>query len=88
MNNAGIALYNGEGVAEDPAEALIYFLAAGKNGNYVGDFRAGMILLHGAEGVDQDLEHALACLKRAARAGHQGAEQKVNELAPEAGVHA
>mmetsp|Transcript_28384 Transcript_28384/g.49232 ORF Transcript_28384/g.49232 Transcript_28384/m.49232 type:complete len:259 (+) Transcript_28384:609-1385(+) len=80
MNNVGMAFYNGEGVPESKAEALRYFLLAGDSGNAVGDFHAGLVLLDGADGVDQDTERALACFRRAARAGHQGAEEKVSEM--------
>jgi len=72
----GVALYTGEGVAEDEVLAVEYFRVAAENGHAGASYMLGDCLLDGV-GVKRDRGEALEWLVIAADLGHRGARSRV-----------
>ena len=69
----GLAHTGGEGVPEDDAEAVRWFLMAAEQGHAGAQYRLGLAYGTG-EGVTQDLAEALHWWLQAAEQGHAGAQ--------------
>jgi hypothetical protein len=72
----GVALYTGEGVAEDEQLAVEYFRKAAESGHAGASYMLGDCLLDGV-GVERDRGEALEWLVTAAELGHRGARSRV-----------
>lgn len=76
MYEMGVALYTGEGVAEDERTAVEYFRQAAESGHAGASYMLGDCLLDGV-GVERDRGEALEWLVTAAELGHRGARSRV-----------
>ena len=72
----GVALYTGEGAAEDEAAAARMFRRAADTGHPAAAYMLGDCLLDGV-GVERDRAEALEWLVTAAELGHRGARSRV-----------
>ena len=72
----GVALYTGEGVAENEQLAVEYFRKAAESGHTGASYMLGDCLLDGV-GVERDRGEALEWLVTAAELGHRGARSRV-----------
>lgn len=72
----GVALYTGEGVAEDEKMAVEYFQKAAESGHAGASYMLGDCLLDGI-GIDRDRGEALEWLVISAELGHRGARSRV-----------
>jgi TPR repeat protein len=66
------ALVNGDGVAQDHVLAAEWYEKAAAAGDIESRHRLGKMYFHGQEGVEQDLECAVAEFRRAAEEGEEG----------------
>jgi TPR repeat protein len=72
----GVALYTGEGIAEDERLAVKYFRKSAESGHAGASYMLGDCLLDGV-GVERDRGEALEWLVTAAELGHRGARSRV-----------
>ena len=77
--NLGVSYYNGEGVAQDYAEAAYWFHKAAEQGNAYGQY--GLADLYYYKFYQQD--KALELFKAAARQGHKEAQKTLITLGEE-----
>jgi hypothetical protein len=70
---------NGRGTPQAPAEALVWFLKAAKQGHVKAAYKAGQLYLRG-EGAKRSLPEALNWLKRAAEAEYAPAQYELGRF--------
>ncbi|OEU60463.1 MAG: hypothetical protein BA870_10345 [Desulfuromonadales bacterium C00003094] len=76
------AHYNGVGVAEDRHEAHRWYRKAAGQGDEYAQFAMGIYAEYGHSGVTKSREQALRWYRKSAKKGHEGAIDKIEELAP------
>ena len=74
QHNLGLMYYNGEGVAEDNAEAVKWFRKAAEQGYARAQYGLGFMYANG-EGVPKDYGEAYAWFSISAAGGHKGAKE-------------
>ena len=75
----GMLYQNGQGVGQDPAQALSWYLKAALQGNATAQYDLGWLYEHGS-GVAQDLGAAAAWYRKAADQGSEDAKKALSGL--------
>ena len=73
QSTVGVMYYNGEGVTQDYAAALVWLNLAANQGYSVAQFNLGAMYDNG-EGVEQDFAEAFKWYQMAAKQGHTAAQ--------------
>lgn len=73
QSTVGVMYYNGEGITQDYAAALVWLNLAANQGYSVAQFNLGAMYDNG-EGVEQDFAEAFKWYQQAARQGHSAAQ--------------
>ena len=75
----GYCIEHGDGVAQDAAQAVVWYRKAAEQGNADAQFKLGLCLDNGT-GVAQDAVQAAAWYRKAAEQGHAGAQHNLGAL--------
>lgn len=79
QSTVGVMYYNGEGVTQDYAAALVWLNLAANQGYSIAQFNLGAMYDNG-EGVDQDFSEAFNWYELAARQGHTVAQFNIGAM--------